>query len=351
MITAAFSLGLIFSALAGIPVGRILDHRGPRSVMTVGAVVGAAALVAVATATNLIVFTVGWVLAGTAMATTFYQAAFAALTRWYGPRRVRALTTLTLAGGLASTVFAPLTAALAGAAGWRHTYLILSVTLLLVAVPLHWFALRGAWAPAPAEGSHPQNSGNDVAQVARSKSFTLLAAALTLSGFAMYAVVFGLIPLLLDRGVTPAAAAWALGLGGLGQTLGRLVYVPVAKHTTAAQRTTILVLAGAATTILIAVIPGPTWLLLAAAIAAGTVRGNLTLLQATAVTDRWGTTHYARLTALLSAPITIAAAIAPWAGSALAVLLGNYRSVFVTLATISVFATAFAHASGRRQEP
>ena len=55
------------------------------------------------------------------MAATFYQAAFAALTRWYGPRRVRALTTLTLAGGLASTVFAPITAALAAAVGWRHT--------------------------------------------------------------------------------------------------------------------------------------------------------------------------------------------------------------------------------------
>ena len=110
-----------------------------------------------------------------------------------------------------------------------------------------------------------------------------------------------------------------------------------------------LVLAGAATTILIAVIPGPTWLLLAAAITAGTVRGNLTLLQATAITDRWGTTHYARLSALLSAPVTVAAAIAPWAGSALAGLLGNYSYVFVTLAAISVTATAFAYASGRRE--
>lgn len=350
-ITAAFSLGLIVSALAGIPVGRVLDDRGPRTVMTVGAVAGAAALIAVATATNLIAFTVGWVIAGIAMAATFYQAAFAALTRWYGPRRVRALTTLTLAGGLASTVFAPITAALAAAVGWRHTYLILAVTLLLIAVPLHWLALRGPWVSPPTEHTHIENPASNVAQIARSTSFTLLATALTLSGFAMYAVVFGLIPLLLDRGLTAAAAAWALGLGGLGQTLGRLLYVPIAKHSNAAQRTTILILGGAVTTILIAVIPGPTWLLLAAAIAAGTVRGNLTLLQATAVTDRWGTTHYARLSALLSAPVTIAAAIAPWAGSALAQLLGNYRSVFVILAAISVMATAFAYTSRRRRTP
>ena len=125
--------------------------------MTVGAVAGAAALIVVATATNLIVFTAGWVIAGIAMAATFYQAAFAALTRWYGPGRVRALTTLTLAGGLASTVFAPITAALAGSVGWRHTYLILAVTLLLVALPLHWFALRGPWASPPTEHTHIEN--------------------------------------------------------------------------------------------------------------------------------------------------------------------------------------------------
>ncbi|MFF5637334.1 hypothetical protein [Streptomyces sp. NPDC012825] len=34
--TAVFSLALVISALAGIRVGRILDRRGPRAVMTIG---------------------------------------------------------------------------------------------------------------------------------------------------------------------------------------------------------------------------------------------------------------------------------------------------------------------------
>ena len=52
-----------------------------------------------------------------------------------GMRRVRALTTLTLVAGLASTVFAPLTAALAGALGWRGTYLVLAGILAVVTIP------------------------------------------------------------------------------------------------------------------------------------------------------------------------------------------------------------------------
>ena len=56
------------------------------------------------------------------MAGTLYPPAFAALTHWGGARRVRALTTLTLVAGLASTVFAPLASALDDVLGWRQAY-------------------------------------------------------------------------------------------------------------------------------------------------------------------------------------------------------------------------------------
>ncbi len=78
--TAAFSAALLVSATVGIPVGRVLDRRGPRAVMTAGSVVGTLALLLIAAAPNLAVFTAGWLLAGVAMAATFYPPAFAALT-------------------------------------------------------------------------------------------------------------------------------------------------------------------------------------------------------------------------------------------------------------------------------
>ncbi|MFJ5834671.1 hypothetical protein [Streptomyces sp. NPDC093089] len=42
--------------------------------------------------------------------------------------------------------------------------------------------------------------------------------------------------------------------------------------------------------------------MIAVSVAAGMVRGHLTLVRATAITDRWGTQHYGRLSALLSPP-------------------------------------------------
>ncbi len=75
------------------------------------------ALAGIAWAPGLWVFFAEWLVAGAAMAGLFYPPAFAALTRWYGPRRTKALTVLTLAAGLASTIFAPLAAALEQASG------------------------------------------------------------------------------------------------------------------------------------------------------------------------------------------------------------------------------------------
>ncbi|MER5400498.1 MFS transporter [Streptomyces sp. NPDC002599] len=344
--TGAFSLALLVSAVVGIPIGRILDRRGPRAVMTAGSALGAFALLVIAAAPNLVVFTIGWLLLGVTMAATFYPPAFAALTRWWGPDRVRALTVVTLAGGLASTVFAPATAALAEHLSWRTTYAVLAAVLAVITIPAHALALRAPWPSAP-----PQPPATDRTPIPRSRPFLLLTTAFTLSSFAMYAVVIGLIPLLIERGATPTQAAWALGLGGAGQTLGRTLYTSLSARTSVTTRTTTLIALGSATTASLALVPGPVPLLVGLAILAGVVRGNLTLLQATAVTDRWGTTHYGRLSALLGAPAHIAAALAPWAGAALAGPLGGYPYLFTALASISLIATALAAAPAKKALP
>ncbi|GGK23531.1 MFS transporter [Streptomyces camponoticapitis] len=343
--TGAFSLALLISAFAGIRVGRIIDHRGPRTVMTAGSLLGVVSLLIIAAAPNLPLFIAGWLLAGLAMAATFYQPAFAALTRWWAPDHVRALTIVTLAGGLASTVFAPITAALADHMSWRATYGVLALVLAAVTVPTHALALNAPW-PQAIQGPQQLSIGAD--RVARSGPFWTLAAALTLSAFTVSAAVIALVPLILERGYTSAEAAWALGLGGAGQTLGRTLYAPLARSTGATARTTTLIALGGATTAALALAPGPYVLLVTLSIAVGMVRGNLTLLQATAVTDRWGTAHYGRLSGLLGAPTTAAAALAPFAGAALAVPLGGYPTMYLVLGGISAIAAGLALASHHR---
>ena len=161
---------------------------------------------------------------------------------------------------------------------------------------------------------------------------------MTLATFAAYAVLVNQVPLLLERGLSTAAAAWALGLGGAGQVAGRLLYGPIVRHTSVRARSIGLIGACAVTIGVLGVVPGPAALLVALAVLAGAARGLFTLLQATAVSDRWGSAQYGRLNGLMSAPTMIATAVAPWAGAALAVVLGSYAAVFGVLAASAVVA-------------
>jgi MFS family permease len=175
-----------------------------------------------------------------------------------------------------------------------------------------------------------------------SRTFLLLAMSMTLSAFALYAVVVNLVLLLTGRDLSASAAAWALGLGGAGQVAGRLCYRPLAAHTGVRGRAVAVIAVGAGSTLLLALLPGPAALLIVAAVFAGAVRGLFTLLEATVVSDYWGPAGYASLNGVFNAPLTGATAIAPTVGAALAAAAGGYRALFIILAVTSVLSAALA---------
>ena len=347
-VTGAFSLAQFVAGGVGIWVGRHIDDYGPRKVMTAASLVAIPGLLTIALAPNVAVFYAGWVLAGVAMAGTLYPPAFAALTRWGGDRRIRALTTLTLVGGLASTVFAPLASELDDWLGWRPAYLALLVALVVITVPLHWWGLNHPWRSAHhelAEEAAHAASARVRAQaraVSRSWAFTLLTAANALVSLASFAVLINLVPMLIEQGMSRNAAALALGLGGVGQVLGRLGYARFAAATSVTVRTVSVIIALAVATAALALAPASAVMLITLGMVLGLARGIYTLIQATAITDRWGAAAYGTLNGLMTAPALVAAAAAPFVGAALARLLGSYSTAFLVLAGVAGVAAVLA---------
>jgi MFS family permease len=330
--------------------------------MTTGSVLAAAATACGALSPGLGWFFAAWLVAGIAMSATLYQPAFAALTRWYGPHRVRALTALTLVAGLASTVFAPLTSLLLEQLSWRDTYLVLAGVLAVVTVPLHLTALDLPWhgtgrTPAATTGDEagPTTGDRAVRAVLSSRPFWLLSGGLTLTAFGLYATsVTLLIPLLTERGMSASLAATTLGLLGAGQLLGRLGYAPLTARTRPATRAVVIVAASAAAIGLLAAVPGPVWALIAVAVLVGAVRGAGTLLQATVVAEEWGAAHYASLAGAFAAPITAAGALAPFGGAAVADVVGSRTGALTALAclvALGALLVAAAHRVRRAGEP
>ncbi|WP_345752488.1 MFS transporter [Microbacterium rhizophilus] len=343
LVTALFSLGLIASALVGVWVGRRLDRHGPRGVMTLGSAIGSAGLAIVALAPDPVWFGIGWIVAGSAQAAVLYQAAFTVLARRYRTRRRGAMTVLTLAGGLASTVFAPIVVALLGAAGWRTAFLILAGVLAVTTIPLHWFTLERRWAALPpATADEPDHA---VDAVLRTRRFWALTLSTVLIAASLYMVTLAVIPLFMEKGLDYTLSAWALGLLGAGQVIGRLIYVAIPHAAAPWAPLTVTAALAAAMLALLAVIPGPAWLLIAAAVAAGAVRGAQTLVQGSAVAERWGTRSYGAINGVFAAPVTIVAALGPALGPALAAAAGGYAAMALLAAVVAVGAAGLARFS------
>ncbi len=336
-VTAAFSAGSLLGALAGIAAGRVLQRRGPRVVMTGGSLLGAAGVALVAVAPTLPVFVVGWLLVGSASAGVFYAPAFAVLTQWYGARRVRAITTLTLVAGFASTVFAPLTAFLGEQLGWRGAYLVLAVVVLLTA-PAHLASLRLPWGPGQASerGERPDRG------ILTSRAFVTLTVSGALTSLASYASLVHLVPLLLDRGLSVQLAAWVLGLSGAGQVAGRLLYPALDRRLSPDPRAALVIAVLATALLALAAVPGPALVLVAIAVVGGAARGLFTLVGATVVSDHWGLERYAALNGVYHAPMGIAAALAPAFGAAVAAWTGSYVGLFVVLGGIGLAGAVLA---------
>jgi MFS family permease len=343
LISGAFSTGLVVSAAAGVAVGRILDRTGPRNLMIGGSLVGVLALALVGLAPNLAVFAAAWLLAGIAQAAVLYQPAFTVINRWYGPARARPLTTLTLVAGFASTIFAPVAAALCSAIGWRGAFLALAGLLGAVTVPLHARYLNRSWQQA----THPGRLTGDrtlVRSIRRSREFVGLQALMVLLCLGLYTVTLNILPLLMEKGADYTLAAVGLGLVGAGQVAGRLLFAAIP----AKARITIVTGAATGALLLLALLPGPVPLLIAAGMLAGAVRGCQTLLQATIVADRWGTTSLGTLQGIFAAPLTIVTALAPAAGPAIAAWLGSFTAMAYAMAAASGSALLLTAASRMR---
>jgi MFS family permease len=187
-VTGAFSVGLGVSALAALPVGRWIDRHGARGLMTVGSCLTTCLTFAWARVETLPALYAVWFGMGVAMAATLYEPAFAVVVSWFPRGRDRALLTVTLAAGLASTIFMPIEAWLLSRVGWRSALTILTVVLGVVTIPMHAALLRRA----PTGPSHRQAGSGQAAPARgmaldaarRTAVFWVLSAAFFVSNFA-----------------------------------------------------------------------------------------------------------------------------------------------------------------------
>ncbi|WP_221583641.1 MFS transporter [Microbacterium sp. G2-8] len=351
-IMGTLTASMLVQAAVAVPVGHAMARWGARVVMSVGTAVAVVALLAAAGSPTFSLFFASWLLAGAAMSMTLYQAAFTAANAWFAPKPVAALTTITIFGALASTIFAPIISALADPLGWRLTYVALAIVLAATVLPLHAFALLPH--RTRSREDRRATAAADRAEVRgtlRSLPFIALTVAVSLGMMGVAAANLNLIPFAQERGLTHAIGALAIGVCGAGQIIGRLGYPVIARRIPVMPRLLGSLLFSGAAVLGLALLPSPAWLLLILAGLIGAARGITTLIMASGISELWGPRHYAVLAGYLSTPVAVAGAVAPWAGSLTAEWTGSYGAAFVLLGAATLASAALLIPVLRRRAP
>ncbi|HZI82522.1 MAG TPA: MFS transporter [Casimicrobiaceae bacterium] len=313
VVFGAFSASLVVSGLAGPRVGKLIDRRGGRSVLAWGSVGAAASLAALAWAPNVTTFFLAWIFAGMARAMTLYEAAFATLSQHTDKSFRNSVTAITLLGGLAGTVFFPLSLFGLEHIGWRGTLACFAAAQVLLCLPLHVLCIPAAAARRSIGEPASTAAASATARPAPAASFAALSASFALSAFITSAIAVHVINLLQARGLGIASAVFVASLIGPMQLTGRLLEFALGRRFSS-------VLIGASTLVLLvlslailAFVDAQLSTALLFALTYGCANGIQTIVRGTVPAELFGRQGYGHTVGRLAAPSFIARAVAPLA--------------------------------------
>lgn len=227
-VSAAMSGAILISALCARPAGHIIDQGYGKQLMSIGGICAGILLLLCSQISSIWQFYVCWIGLGFCMAATLYEPCFSIVTRHHGLTARRAITHITLIAGFAGTIAFPIATWLSAQFDWRSALLFFGTSVLLVAVPLSYFAITKLQTTRPFFNSEliNPNSGTGV----RNKTFWLITGAFTLGSINHTMIISHLLPMLNERGISSQFAVIAAMLVGPMQVVGRLLLMKSEKH-------------------------------------------------------------------------------------------------------------------------
>lgn len=331
LLSAALGLGVIVSGLLAPLVGTVCDLYGPRRVILVGAVLGAAGLALFSRAAE------GWqvlavwaLLLGPAMAGTFYEPAYVAIDQWFGELQGRALGVLTLVAGLSVTIFLPLSQRLVEELGWRGATLWLGGILLVVVVSLALLVVRDK----PRPEANREEPGGAYRAAARSlgatdRRFWLVTAAFFLALGATFAMLFHQVAYLQELGFSAGRVAAAAGVVGIVSLPARYI-VPALGDRVSPTLLVSVVFAVLAVSGVALIGAGEWWRVALYIALFGTAFGAVLPMRAVVMSRYFGGPLYGRLMGLQQMLLALALAGGPALAGLLRDATGAYTSAWLS---------------------
>lgn len=224
LVAGAFSVSLLVSAFSAPVFGRLADRGQGPAVMLAGGLITGVLFIVWALWPSIWLTYLVWALLGLCMSAILYEPVFVIVGRAFSDPggRMRAIATVTVMGGLASSVFLPGAAALNDWLGWRGTAILVALIIMVSTLLVRQVAFDDLeWSAQTIRDALLSNAdAGSTGPLPRLNRFAMIFAACAIVNSA---VASNLVAALIDGGFQPTMAATIAGLFGVTQLPGRLL--------------------------------------------------------------------------------------------------------------------------------
>jgi len=359
LLSVAGALSALAAGFISPPIGYVVDRYGPRATMIPGAIVLSCSFLLLGSIEAIYQLYLLFLGVGVGMAATTILPSQTLVSRWFEKKRGRAMGIISVAIGLGSAVWFPVTTYLIEEFGWRSAYRILGIIIAAVSLPLITLIIRSSPAsmglpmdgaaepsdesePSETKGGAAEEMGYTLREALRTRSLWLIMCAtmfvmVPASGFGLHVLAF-----FTDSGLSPRRASfmWSITMGvSIG---GRFFfgwiserfqkrYFAAAGNTVRGLSMVLLVLFS------FKMLPAPLaivqlWILYGLGNSLNAVMNPLI------ISETFGVKSFGKIMGMIGIPFTLGMAVGQVAAGRLFVLMGNYDAVFMVFAVSFVCA-------------
>ncbi len=356
-LNGAQAVGTLVGGLSAPLAGRLVDRYGPRLMLTVAGLTMGVALTLCANVQEPWQFFVSYGLARLVFQGIVMVATTTAVANWFIRQRGRATGLALMGNALSVALVVPLIQYLVETASWRTAWAVLGAIALLGLTPAAALLLRrrpedlgllpdGAPSAVPPPGRAGRSGGAPpgsrepawhLGPALHTRTFWLLLASGSLTGFTVAGITTHQIPVLLHNGVAPAAAAGMVSIYAVCWTAGIIVWGFVGERVPARYGLALIYAVSAVAALILVNTRTATGAVVFALLFGLVVGGNSTL-EALIWADYYGRVALGTIRGFGRPFILAANALGPLVAGMLVDALGSYQVAYAGFAATSLAA-------------
>jgi MFS family permease len=342
VLSGVLAVSLVVQGLLGILAGRLADKFSSRIIITIGgAITGISYLLTSQVDSIWLLYAFQGAMLGTGISTIVVPLNVT-LSRWFIKRRAL-VTGIVLAGtGIGSFIVPPLAEWLISEYGWRMTYIIIGILMIIICVVFAQFIKR-----APSDmGLRPDGAIKDensqthrsspkysLKEATRTSYFWIVTALYFCLGFYRLIVLTHLVPLITDMGISAAIAAWVLSVNGIFNIAGRITMGFVADKI--GDRRNFIIGFSILTAAMFLLIPAnEEWMFFLFAVLFGFAHAGIGSSEAPLLASLFGLKSLGLIYGVVSLGLLVGAALGPYLGGYIYDITSSYQWAFIITAII-----------------